>query len=102
MAAEERTPTTELPSTLQCWSSAIVAGGMSYGMYILLSNTVIKFASKPIGGTTNLAINIAATVRTLLVGICALGVAVFGIIAVSLFALGIQVAVSGRKPAGDS
>jgi hypothetical protein len=93
----EQTPVAELPSPIQCVLGSIVAGAMSYGMYILTTNIAIKFASQPISNTTNLAINIAATVRTLLIGICALGTAVFGIIAVSLFALGIQVALSGDR-----
>jgi Protein of unknown function (DUF3082) len=49
------------------------------------------------GHKTTMAVNIATAVRTLVVGSTALGAAVFGIIAVGLFALGIQVAISGKQ-----
>jgi hypothetical protein len=97
MTSSENKPKS-LPSPFQCFTSSLVAGGMSAGMYMLTSNIATHFAAKPIDEqTSTLAIRVAVTVRTLLVGITALGMAVFGIIGVSLFALGIQVLLN-QKP----
>jgi Protein of unknown function (DUF3082) len=49
------------------------------------------------GHKTTMAVNIAAAVRTLVVGSTALGMAVCGIIAVGLIGLGIQSAITGKQ-----
>jgi Protein of unknown function (DUF3082) len=66
----------------------------------MTSNIATTFATKPMEHKTTMAVNIATAVRTLVVGSTALGAAVFGIIAVGLFALGIQVALGGKQSQG--
>ena len=54
----------------------------------------MTFATKPMVQKTTMANNIAAAVRTLVVGSTALGMAVCGIIAIGLIGLAIQITFS--------
>jgi hypothetical protein len=87
-------PETTLPSPLRCLTGALIAGTMSIAMYVMTSKIATTFATRPMIQKTNMANNIAAAVRTLVVGSTALGAAVFGIVALGLFALAIQVLFS--------
>jgi Protein of unknown function (DUF3082) len=93
----QSTTETALPSPFRCLIGAVIAGVMSFAMYTMTSNIATTFATKPMGHKTTMAVNIAAAVRTLVVGSTALGTAVFGIIAVGLVALAVQVARSGTQ-----
>ncbi|MFW6295825.1 MAG: DUF3082 domain-containing protein [Halothece sp.] len=55
------------------------------------------FASKPITSTNPTAINISVAVRTLVVGMAALGTGLFSIVAVGLIALMIQTIIQQLK-----
>lgn len=93
-------PEVTLPSPLKCLTGALIAGTMSLGMYAMTSRIATTFATKPMVQKTNMAVNIATAVRTLVVGSTALGAAVSGIIAIGLIGLAIQVAFS--KPRSDA
>ncbi len=93
-------PETTLPTPFRCLTGAMIAGVMSFALYTMTSNIATTFATKPMSHKTTMAVNIATAVRTLVVGSTALGAAVFGIIAVGLVALAIQVAFS--KPGSDA
>jgi hypothetical protein len=86
-----------LPSPLRSLTGALVSGSMAIALYSLTTNIATTFATKPISNRTTMAVNIAAAVRTLVLGSTALGTAVFGIIAVSLVGLAIQVAIQGNE-----
>jgi hypothetical protein len=70
-------------------------------MSTMTSKIATTFATKPMIQKTTMAANIAAAVRTLVVGSTALGTAVFGIIAIGLVALAIQVLFSNKKPSAE-
>lgn len=91
---ETTPPETTLPSPLRCLTGSLIAGAMSIAMYTMTSKIATTFATKPMIQKTNMAVNIATAVRTLVVGSTALGAAVFGIISIGLIALAIQVAFS--------
>jgi Protein of unknown function (DUF3082) len=90
-------PQTTLPSPLNCAIGSAIAGIMSFALYTMTSNIATTFATRPMGHKTTMAVNIAAAVRTLVVGSTALGMAVCGIIAVGLIGLGIQSAITGKQ-----
>lgn len=90
-------PQTTLPSPLRCLTGSLIAGMMSIAMYTMTSKIATTFATKPMIQKTNMAVNIATAVRTLVVGSTALGAAVFGIIAIGLIGLAIQVAFSKTR-----
>ena len=90
-------PETTLPSPLKCLIGSLIAGSMSLALYAMTSRIAMTFATKPMVQKTTMANNIAAAVRTLVVGSTALGMAVCGIIAIGLIALAIQVTFSKPK-----
>ena len=90
-------PERSLPSPLSCLTGALIAGTMSIGLYTMTSKIATTFATNPMIQKTNMANNIAAAVRTLVVGSTALGAATCGIISVGLVGLALQVAFSKKQ-----
>ena len=90
-------PKSSSPSPLNCLTGALIAGTMSIALYTMTSKIATTFATNPMIQKTNMANNIAAAVRTLVVGSTALGAAIFGIISVGLVGLAIQVAFSKKQ-----
>ncbi|MFB2979216.1 DUF3082 domain-containing protein [Microseira sp. BLCC-F43] len=80
-----------LPGPLRCLSGAVVAAGLAIALYFLTSSIASNFASKPIQSDNFTVVNITVAVRTLVVGVSALATGIFGLIAIGLAALGIQV-----------
>ena len=95
-------PKTTLPSPFRCLTGALIAGVMSIALSAMTSKIAMTFATKPMIQKTTMANNIAAAVRTLVVGSTALGAAIFGIIALGLTALAIKVAFSSQKSSPNS
>ncbi len=91
-------------SPLRCFSGALMSGTLAILMYRMMSAIAATYANKPIHSTNVTAINISAAVRTLVVGIVALGAGIFGIAALGLALLGIQVLIekllSSKKAEG--
>lgn len=85
------------PTPLSCFSGSFMAGTLGilcYRMMVAISTT---FAAKPVISDKTVVLNISVAVRTLVVGIVALGAGVFGISAVGLFLLGIQILIKKFK-----
>ena len=78
---------------LSCFFASIVSGGIAMMVYFLMSAIVETYANKPVVSPNVLAVKIATAVRTLVIGVAALGTGVFGVVAVGLFLLGIQVTI---------
>ena len=86
----------DLPSPLRCWSGTAVASSMSFAAFLITRKVVANFASKPPTGN-DLALQIGATVRTLVMGIFTMATGVFGLIAVGLFLLGVKSLLESLK-----
>ncbi|SRR5579883_1650254 len=69
---------------------SLISGGLGYLAYSLMIAIATSFATKPIHSDSVVVINIASAVRTLVVGVVALASGVFGIVAVGLLALTVQ------------
>ena len=86
-----------------CLVGAILSGSLGLGLYKLTTAIALTYANKPLNSSSNLAMNISSAVRTLVVGVCALGAGLFAVTTLGLLALGIQILF--RKPesaTGDS
>lgn len=70
-----------------------MAGGMGTALYSITAAIAQNFASKPVHSNNPAVVNITAAVRTLVVGIAALGTGIFGIVAIGLVALAIQLSI---------
>ncbi|EKV03105.1 Protein of unknown function (DUF3082) [Leptolyngbya sp. PCC 7375] len=86
-------------SPLSCFSGSFLAGTLSVLCYRMMVAIVTAFAAKPVLSDKTIVLNISVAVRTLVAGIVALGAGVFGLTAVGLFLLGIQLIV--RKMTGQ-
>ncbi|MEM7594402.1 MAG: DUF3082 domain-containing protein [Cyanobacteria bacterium P01_A01_bin.83] len=78
---------------LRCFASSLISGTIAYGAYSLLQSITQTYGAKAITSTNPLVINITTAVRTLVMGIVALGTGVFSLATVGLFLLGIQLAL---------
>lgn len=87
------------PTLWSCWSGSAVSGAIAVGGYFLTLSIATSFASKPLPTGSSFAQNIAVAVRTLIVGMGALATGIFGIVALGLFLLGIQVGVQRLRKA---
>lgn len=88
-----------------CFSGALVAGGLAVLLYRLMLAIATTFAQKPLLSDNVTVINIASAVRTLVVGSVALGAGVFGLAGLGLFLLGLQLTgqrlFGGNRSAAD-
>ncbi|HYW20617.1 MAG TPA: DUF3082 domain-containing protein [Nodularia sp. (in: cyanobacteria)] len=90
---EAEAPNQVPPTPLRCITGAVFAGGLGYAMYLLMISIATTFAAKPIHSDNPMVMNIGSAVRTLVVGVVALGTGIFGIVAIGLLALAIQLVV---------
>jgi len=84
---------TALPGPLRCLVGAIVAGVIAYALYKMTSSIGHSFAAKPIQSDSYIVHRISAAVRTLVIGLSAMGTGIFGLASLGLFGLGIQVLI---------
>lgn len=87
------TQPTDTTTPLRCVIGAAVAGGLGYAAYSLMIAIATNFAKKPIHSDNQLVVNLTSAVRTLVVGIVALGSGIFSLIAIGLLALGVQLLI---------
>ena len=79
-----------LPSPLNCLIGALISGGLATALYFLTASIAQTFAAKPVHSTNTIVVNITAAVRTLVIGMSALATGIFGLVALGLVALAIQ------------
>lgn len=87
------------PTPQRCFTGALISGPIAYGLYLLTHSIADAFAQKPLP-SGRIAMNIAIAVRTLVVGMSTLGMAIFAIATLGLIALGIQLLF--QKPSTNS
>jgi len=87
-------PTTPKPAgPLQCLLGGVIASGFAFGLYRLTSAIALSFAEHPLQSGSSTAVSISVAVRTLVVGLCALGTGIFGISSLGLIALAVQLLI---------
>ncbi|NET31201.1 MAG: DUF3082 domain-containing protein [Cyanothece sp. SIO1E1] len=92
-------------SPLRCFSGAFIAAALSTVLYSLMTAIATTFANKPITSSNVTTLKIAVAVRTLVVGMAALGTGVFALAALGLAGLGIQLLIKqlrGQSTIDDS
>jgi hypothetical protein len=77
-------------SPQRCLMGSVISGGMAFAAYSLMFSIATKFAAKPMTSDSLVVLRISSAVRTLVVGIVALGAGVFGLVSIGLFALMLQ------------
>jgi Protein of unknown function (DUF3082) len=80
-------------SPLRCWSGAFIALSIAMVTYRMVVAIATAFARTPVTSTNPTVMAISSAVRTLVLGIVALGAGVFGLIGVGLVLLGFQLVI---------
>lgn len=86
-------PTSQKATPIRCLIGAIVSGSLAFALYLLMRAIATVFATKPITFTNPIAINLSVAVRTLVVGLTALGTGVFGFVTLGLTLLALQLII---------
>jgi hypothetical protein len=97
---ETQTQTTDAPkslSPLRCFLGAIVAGAIAYLLYNMTSAIVLVFATKTVQSDNMIIMRMSAAVRTLVIGMAAMGTGIFGMAAIGLTGLGIQILLGKQE-----
>ena len=90
-------------SPWRCVGGGIAAGAIAVAMYFLTTAIAASFASKGLHSDNLLVQRITAAVRTMFIGMSALGTGIFGLAAVGLMGLAIQLTVQkGQSSSIDS
>jgi hypothetical protein len=84
-------PVKDNVTPLNCLMASLVSSGLAVAIYSLMSAIVQTYADKPAVADNEFVLRITVAVRTLVIGIAALGTGVFGFVAIGLFLLGLQV-----------
>jgi predicted oxidoreductase len=75
---------------LRAFTGSLMAGTIAILFYKMLSAIATSFANKPVTSDNVTVINLSAAVRTLVLGVMALGTGVFAMAALGLALLGLQ------------
>lgn len=94
--------TPALPGPGRCFGGAVLAGGLALALYRMTSAIAQSFATKPVHSDNFTVQRISAAVRTLVVGMSALGTGIFGLAALGLLGLGIQLLIQRAKSSAAS
>ncbi len=84
---------------LRCLFASILSGAIAFLLYLLLNSIVQTYATKAVTSNNPIVVNLTAAVRTMVMGIVALGTGVFGVVAIGIFLLGIQLTVQSVRKA---
>jgi hypothetical protein len=91
--SDQVTPPANNVTPINCITGAVISGGMAFALYSLMMAIAITFAHKPIHSDNQIVVNLAAAVRTLVVGVVALGTGLFAIVTIGLLALSGQLLI---------
>lgn len=80
---------------VSCISGAVISGAIATALYFLSTSIIETFARTPIHSHKLVALNIAAAVRTLVMGMSILATAIFAIATLGLLALALQLFIKG-------
>lgn len=81
----------------RCWTGSLTASGLGFATYLLTQAIARSFAAKPPTGN-DLALQIAATVRTLVLGLSVMVTGFLALISVGLILLGFQILLKKETP----
>ncbi|MEM1366572.1 MAG: DUF3082 domain-containing protein [Cyanobacteria bacterium P01_H01_bin.15] len=90
-----------LPPRRSIWrylSASLISLACAWVFYQLLTAIATSFANHPITDASYVVRNLTTVVRTLVLGLAAMGTGVFGLVGLGLFAYAIQVLLGPSDP----
>jgi hypothetical protein len=97
-----KSQTYQPPTPLRCFSGVLISAPLTVVFYLLTTSIAETFASKPLASNNALANNISVLVRTLVIGVSAMGMGILAITTLGLIALGIQLLIKGDSNTSSS
>jgi len=89
------------PTVLRCVTGALISVAFTIGLYFLTTSIHQTLDATPITSDNPLTIRISALVRSLVIGMGALGTITFGVTALGLTGLAIQLLFTGKPTASN-
>lgn len=99
----KETPTTvtqedkEKITPMRCFTGGSISGAFAIGAYFLTKSVILTYSDMPIKFNNAMAMRIATTVRTLVMGITTMATFVFLMVTIGLVALGIKLVIENMK-----
>ena len=81
----------------RCFSGSAISGVLGFGAYLLTKSIVVTYTTMPIKFNNPMAIRIATTVRTLIMGLTIMATFLFAMVTVGLIALGIKLILENNS-----
>ena len=78
------------PTPLRCILGSGVAGGLAFMIWQLTQSIAISFARTPIVSDNRIVVRMSTAIRTLVVGMSAMGTGIFALACVGLLGLALQ------------
>ena len=82
---------------MRCFSGSAISGVLGFGSYLLTKSIIITYTTMPIKFDNPMAVRIATTVRTLMMGLTILATFLFAMVTVGLTALAIKLILEQQK-----
>ena len=81
----------------RCFSGSAISGVLGFGAYLLTKSIVVTYTTMPIKFNNPMAIRIATTVRTLIMGLTIMATFLFAMVTIGLIALGIKLILENNN-----
>jgi hypothetical protein len=81
----------------RCFTGASISAGLAVAAYLLTKSVILTYTTMPIKFNNQMAMSIASTVRTLIMGITTMATFLFVMVTVGLVALGIKLIIDNSK-----
>lgn len=82
---------------IRCFTGASISAGLAVVAYLLTKSVILTYTTIPIKFNNQMAMTIASTVRTLIMGITTMATFLFVMVTVGLGALGIKLIIDNGK-----
>jgi hypothetical protein len=86
---------------MRCFTGGSISGALAIAAYLLTKSVILTYSTMPIKFKNPMAVNIASSVRTLIMGITTMATFVFLMVTVGLMALGIKLIIDNRRAMGN-
>lgn len=81
----------------RCFTGASISGALAFVAYLLTKSVVLTYVNMPIKFNNQIAVSIASTVRTLIMGLTTMATFLFLMVTIGLFALGIKLFIEEKR-----
>ena len=82
---------------IRCFTGSAISGALGCAAYLLSKSIILTYTTMPVNFNNPIAVRIATTVRTLVMGLTVMATFLFGMVTVGLIALGIKLIIDNSK-----